>query len=51
MGEVLVRLSPPLYQRLLERTAIEKREPAEAIVEAVKHWLREKKQPSEAGRF
>ena len=51
MGEVLVRLSPPLYQRLLKRTAVEKREPAEAIVEAVKHWLREEKQPSEAVRF
>jgi len=51
MGEVLVRLPPPLYQRLLERTAVEKREPAKAIVEAVEHWLREEKQPSEAVRF
>ncbi|MCK4316335.1 MAG: hypothetical protein KAX24_11240 [Anaerolineae bacterium] len=51
MGEVLMRLSPPLYQRLLKRTAVEKREPAEAIIEAIKHWLREEKQPSEAVRF
>ena len=51
MGEVLVRLPPPLYQRLLERTAVEKREPAEVIVKAVEHWLCEEKQPSEAMRF
>ena len=41
MGEVLVRLPPPLYQRLMERTADEEREPADVIVEAVRHWLRE----------
>jgi hypothetical protein len=41
VSEVLVRLPPPLYQRLLERTAAEKREPAEVIVEAVENWLRE----------
>jgi len=41
MAELVVRLPQPLYQRLLKRTAREKREPNEAIVEAVEHWLRE----------
>jgi len=52
MGEILVQLSPPLYQQLVGRAADEKREPADAIVEAVRRWLREKEeQPSEEERF
>lgn len=51
VGQVLVRLPQPLYQRLLERTESERREPAEAIVEAVEHWLHEEKQPVEDDRF
>ncbi len=41
MAELVVRLPQPLYRRLLKRTAIEKREPNEVIVEAVEYWLRE----------
>lgn len=41
MAELVVRLPQPLYRRLLKRTAREKREPNEIIVEAVEHWLRE----------
>lgn len=52
MSEVLVQLPAPLYQRLIGRAANEKREPADAIVEAVKYWLREEdEQPSEEERF
>ena len=40
MGEVLVRLPPPLYRRLIEYTAVVDIEPAEVIVKAVEHWLR-----------
>ena len=52
MSEVLVQLPAPLYQRLIGRAANEKREPADAIVEAVRYWLREEnEQPSEEERF
>ncbi len=51
MDEVLVRLPPPLYQRLVERVEVDKLDLAEAIVEAVKHWLRKEEQPSVEERF
>ncbi len=52
MGEILVQLSPPLYQQLVGRAADEEREPADAIVEAVRYWLREEEEPpSEEERF
>ncbi|MBC7226882.1 MAG: hypothetical protein H5T61_06565 [Thermoflexales bacterium] len=41
MAEVRVRLSPALYERLLERAAALQREPDEVMAEAVEHWLEE----------
>lgn len=41
MGEVVVRLRPDIYERLRERAAAQKREPADVIAEAVEHWLEE----------
>lgn len=52
MGEVLVQLPPPLYQSLMERAEREKRDPVEAIIEAIERWLREEEeQPSVEERF
>jgi predicted transcriptional regulator len=53
MGEVLVQLPPPLYQRLMDRAEREKRDPVEAIIEAIERWLREEEdqQPSVEERF
>ncbi|MCX8068181.1 MAG: hypothetical protein N3B68_10310, partial [Anaerolineae bacterium] len=36
-----VRLSPALYERLLERAAALQREPEEVVAEAVERWLEE----------
>ncbi|MCS7283913.1 MAG: hypothetical protein NZ769_11335 [Anaerolineae bacterium] len=41
MAEVRVRLSPALYERLLERAAALQREPEEVVAEAVERWLEE----------
>ncbi len=39
--EVRVRLAPALYERLMERAAAMRREPAEVVAEAVERWLEE----------
>lgn len=52
MDEVLAPLPLPLYQRLMERAAVEKRDLIAVITEAVKRWLREEeRQPSVEERF
>ncbi|MCX7855121.1 MAG: hypothetical protein N2556_03945 [Anaerolineae bacterium] len=39
MPEVRIRLSPALYERLVERAAALQREPDEVAAEAVERWL------------
>lgn len=41
MPEVRIRLSPALYERLVERAAALQREPDEVAAEAVERWLEE----------
>lgn len=40
MPEVRVRLSPALYEQLMEHAAALQREPEEVVAEAVERWLK-----------
>lgn len=40
MPEVRVRLSPALYERLMEHAAALQREPEEVVAEALERWLK-----------